>query len=51
MSILKSPFLLNYILLAIYAGNSIRQCTLSRWSDGLYWLGAFIITIAVTLKK
>lgn len=51
MGIFSDPRLLNFVLLAIYIANSARWAIAKSWSDSLYWLGAFVITTAVTLKK
>ncbi len=50
LTLLQDPRFLNYVLLALYTANCARQCCGGYWKDGLYWLGALIITTAVTLK-
>lgn len=48
-SLFTDPRLLNYLLMAIYVGNTLRWAVEKKW-DSLYWFGALLITIAVTLR-
>ena len=47
-ALLLDPKLVNYVLLVLYAANAARWAVHGSWPDATYWLGAFIITLAVT---
>jgi hypothetical protein len=47
-ALLLDPKLINYLLTAAYAANAIRWAVHGSWPDAAYWLGALIITLAVT---
>lgn len=47
-AILSDPRLINFVLLALYSGNVVRWTVAGSWADATYWLGALIITVAVT---
>lgn len=38
----------NYVILVLYACNSLRWLVAGKWVDALYWLSAFGITATVT---
>lgn len=44
------PYLLNYILMCLYAVNGGQFFVRGYWWDALYWLSALGITIAVTKR-
>lgn len=48
MNLIFDPKIFNYIILALYAVNSLRWAFAGSWGDCLYWLAAFQITAAVT---
>jgi hypothetical protein len=48
MPIFLDPKLFNYVLVILYAANASRWALHGSWVDAAYWLGALIITIAVT---
>ena len=48
-ALLLDPRFINYVLLALYAANTTRWAVHGSWGDATYWLGALIITLAVTL--
>jgi hypothetical protein len=47
-TLLLDPRLFNYVLVALYATNGLRWALHGSWPDAVYWLGALIITVAVT---
>lgn len=51
MKIFTDPKLFNYILMCLYVASAIRWGIARKPMDMLYWIGAFIITCAVTFKK
>jgi hypothetical protein len=38
----------NFVILTLYAANSVRWAFAGSWGDCLYWAAAFQITAAVT---
>lgn len=48
MSWLHDPKIFNYVILTLYAFNSLRWAFAGSWGDCLYWAAAFQITAAVT---
>lgn len=42
------PRLFNYAILGLYGLNILRWAIEGKPADAVYWLGAFIITSAVT---
>lgn len=46
--LLADPFLMNKILVGVYAINSLQFIFRGHGWQALYWLGAGIITLAVT---
>jgi hypothetical protein len=50
MNFINDPRLLNVVLLCLYLANAVRWGFERSWADSLYWVGAFIITTAVSLK-
>lgn len=48
MKLLADPRLFNYIIMSLYAGAVIRWSIAEKWTNAAYWLGALIITLAVT---
>jgi hypothetical protein len=49
-AILSDPRLLNYLLTVIYALNAARWAIHGSLPDAVYWLGALLITAAVTWR-
>jgi hypothetical protein len=47
-TLLLDPKLINYLLTALYAANAARWAAYGSWPDAAYWLGALIITLALT---
>jgi hypothetical protein len=47
-ALLHDPRIFNFVLVAIYAANAARWAIHGSWPDTLYWVGALIITIALT---
>jgi hypothetical protein len=47
-TLLLDPKLINYLLIALYAANAARWAAYGSWPDAAYWLGALIITLALT---
>jgi hypothetical protein len=47
-SILSDPRLFNYIIISLYAINTVRWAFAGSWGDTLYWAAALQITAAVT---
>lgn len=45
---IRDPRFFNYIIMSLYALNSLRWAVDHKWADVIYWSGAFIITGAVT---
>lgn len=48
MNILLDPKLFNYLILTMYFLNTVRWAFERNVGQIVYWLGAFIITFAVT---
>lgn len=48
MNLLRDPRLLNFVLVGLYAFNSARWAIARNGPQTLYWVGAAIITSAVT---
>lgn len=46
----QDPAALNYLLLCIYVANGGRWLWFGERSQALYWVAAFLITLAVTLQ-
>jgi hypothetical protein len=42
------PRLFNFLILGLYGCNILRWAIEGKLADTVYWLGAFIITSAVT---
>jgi hypothetical protein len=47
-ALLLDPKLINYVLICLYTANAARWALHGSWADSTYWLGALIITVAVT---
>jgi len=50
-SLWHDPAALNYLLLVLYVLNAIRWAVARSPYDVMYWIGAVIITAAVTLRR
>lgn len=48
MKRLLDPRLFNYVILTMYALNSLRWALERKWPDVCYWLSASAITATVT---
>jgi len=46
--LLLDKFVFNYIIMFLYALNSLRFGFSGLWGDMFYWMGALWITAAVT---
>jgi hypothetical protein len=49
--LLSDPRLINYILMCLYLMCAARWAVAKKPMDCLYWVGAFVITTAVTFKR
>lgn len=49
--LLTDPRLINYVLMCLYICCAMRWAWARKWMDMLYWIGAFVITTAVTFKR
>jgi hypothetical protein len=47
----SDPRIINYVLLTLYLCCAARWAFARKWYDVAYWIGAFIITSAVTFKR
>lgn len=45
---LADPRMFNYVIMALYAGNSTRWALYGSWGDACYWMSALAITMSVT---
>ena len=45
---LLDKFVFNYIIMILYALNSLRFGLSGLWGDMFYWMGALWITLAIT---
>lgn len=48
MKFLLDPRLFNYLILVLFAFATVRWAFAGNYWESLYWLGAFILNIAVT---
>lgn len=48
MNILFDPKIFNYVIMGLYAANSVRWAFHGSWADVSYWLCALGITATVT---
>ena len=48
MWFLLDPKIFNYVIMTLYAINSIRWAVYNSWADSCYWLSALAITATVT---
>lgn len=46
--LISDPRLFNFIIMTLYASTAIRWLCAGRLTDFFYWIGALIITLAVT---
>ena len=44
----SDPKIFNYVIMTLYALNSVRWGFAGKWADVCYWLSAFAITATVT---
>jgi len=44
----RDPRLFNYVIMTLYACNSLRWAVDAKWADVCYWLSALAITATVT---
>jgi hypothetical protein len=42
------PRLVNFVIMGLYCGCTIRWAFAARWADCCYWLSALAITATVT---
>jgi len=47
----RDPAAINYLLLVLYVANATRWGVARSWPDVWYWIGAAIITAAVTFRR
>ena len=50
VKILTDPAIFNYVILTLYILSAARWSIARDWNSAIYWLGAFIITSAVTWR-
>ncbi len=48
MSYLLDPKIFNYAILLLFAFATVRWAAAGAWWESMYWLGAFILNVAVT---
>lgn len=47
----RDPAAINYLLMVLYVANVGRWSLERSWPDVWYWIGAVIITAAVTFRR
>ena len=50
LTFLTDPAIFNYTILTLYILSAVRWSFVKDWNSAIYWLGAFIITSAVTWR-
>ena len=50
LTILLDPAIFNYVILSLYLLSALRWTVSRDYNSAIYWLGAFIITSAVTWR-
>lgn len=48
MQWLSDPRAFNFLIMGLYGCNAVRWAFARSWGDSWYWVGAFIITAAIT---
>lgn len=51
MSLIFDPKIFNYLIIILYALSVIRWTVEMNWAQVVYWLGALILTYAITFMK
>lgn len=51
LRLVRDPAAINYLLLVLYVLNAGRWAAARSWPDVWYWIGAVIITGAVTFRR